>query len=154
MPMHWTLVIGNWPLSTRPRWRNDLLVTDKWISLVASRPQPEALDDVAALLQDPQRWLTNNPNRVRAVLGTLGRSNPVAFHRRDGAGYRFYLEQVVQLDAINPQVSARLLTALESWRRLDGERRGLIKAELSRLQERAESPDLKDVAGRLLATQH
>lgn len=136
------------------RWRNDLLVTDKWISLVASRPQPEALDDVAALLQDPQRWLPNNPNRVRAVLGTLGRSNPVAFHRRDGAGYRFYLEQVVQLDAINPQVSARLLTALESWRRLDGERRGLIKAELSRLQERAESPDLKDVAGRLLATQH
>ncbi|MBD8526851.1 aminopeptidase N [Pseudomarimonas arenosa] len=133
------------------RWHNDLLVTDKWIGLVATRPQPEALDDIAALLRDPQRWLPNNPNRVRAVLGTLGRSNPVAFHRRDGAGYRLYLEQVVQLDAINPQVSARLLTALESWRRLDAERQGLIKSALTDLQSKAQSADLKDVVGRLLA---
>ena len=133
------------------QWRDDLLVSDKWIALVASRPQPEALDDIQALLRDPHRWLPNNPNRVRAVLGTLGRSNPVAFHRRDGAGYRLYLAQVLALDAINPQVSARLLTALESWRRLDDERKALIEPALREVQQKAKSADLLDVAERLLA---
>src|SRR3546814_4647564 len=51
------------------RYREDALVTDKWITLVASRPQPEAIDDVRDLLASPW-WLPTNPNRVRAVLGS------------------------------------------------------------------------------------
>jgi aminopeptidase N len=135
----------------RAEWREDLLVTDKWIGLVASRPQPETLDDVRALIADPSVWLPANPNRVRAVLGAFGRSSPVAHHRRDGAGYALYAEQVVALDAINPQIAARLLTAWEQWRRLDATRTGLIEAQLRQVQAQARSPDLIDVAGRLLA---
>jgi aminopeptidase N len=135
----------------RAEWRDDLLVTDKWIGLVASRPQPEALDDVRGLIADPSVWLPANPNRVRAVLGGFGRSNPVAHHRRDGAGYALYAEQVVALDAVNPQIAARLLTAWEQWRRLDATRRALIEAQLRRVQAQATSPDLIDVAQRLLA---
>lgn len=134
----------------RSEWAEDLLVTDKWIGLVVTRPQPEALDDVRDLLADRELWQPTNPNRVRAVLGGLGRNNPVAMHRKDGAGYALYAEQVVAADAINPQVSARLATALEQWRRLDPVRRPLAEACLKQIREGARSRDLLDVTGRLL----
>ena len=38
--------------------------------------------------------------------------NLLGFHRRDGAGYRLLADKVLELDRINPQVAARLLTAL------------------------------------------
>ena len=60
----------------------DPLVTDKWIALLATRPDPEALDDVQALMATPW-WKPANPNRVRAVLGNFQRGNPRAFHRAD-----------------------------------------------------------------------
>jgi aminopeptidase N len=77
----------------------------------------DALDTVRALLADAAFTL-RNPNRVRAVLGTFARQNRTAFHRADGAGYAFWAEQVRALDAINPQVAARLARAMDRWRKL------------------------------------
>ena len=128
----------------------DLLATDKWIALVATRPSPQALADVEALLASPW-WLPTNPNRVRALLGSFARSNPAAFHRRDGAGYRRLADEAVVLDAINPQVAARLLGAFETGARLQGERRGLVQATLRSLVGRLQSRDGKDLLERLLA---
>jgi aminopeptidase N len=130
--------------------RADLLLTDKWIGLVASRPAQDALEDIEALLAS-EWWLPTNPNRVRAVLGTLARGNPVAFHRADGGGYRLVAEQVAALDAINPQVAARLLGAFENAARLVGARRGLAHAALRELDGRLASRDGRDLLQRLLA---
>jgi aminopeptidase N len=134
----------------RERHRDDLLLTDKWIGLVASRPHGDAIADVEALLAGPW-WLPANPNRVRAVLGTFARSNPVAFHRADGAGYRLVAQQVAVLDAINPQVAARLLGAFENAARLVGPRRALARGALLGLDGRLASPDGRDLLQRLLA---
>jgi aminopeptidase N len=133
----------------RARWRDDPLVTDKWLAALLTRPQPEAVDDLLAVLGDDV-WQPRNPNRVRAVLGSFGRSNPIAFHRRDGAGYRAFCAQLPGIDALNPQVCARQLTALEPWRRLDPERRAQIEPLLRGLQQQLTSRDAQDVAGRLL----
>lgn len=127
----------------------DPLVTDKWIALLATRPDPETLDDVQALMATPW-WKPANPNRVRALLGSFARSNPLGFHRRDGAGYRFVAEQVAALDALNPQVAARLLGGFESWRRWAAPRRELAREALASLQDRLASPDGRDLLQRLL----
>lgn len=92
---------------------DNVLVTDKWIALVATRPHASALDDVLDLMRGPF-WVPSNPNRVRALVGSFARSNPTAFHREDGAGYRFVAERIADIDAINPQVAARSLAAFES----------------------------------------
>jgi aminopeptidase N len=134
----------------REKHRDDPLVTDKWISLVASRPHHETGDAVAALLASPW-WKPGNPNRVRAVLGAFARSNPLGFHRRDGAGYRLVAGQVAELDAINPQVAARLLGAFESWRRLAEPQRSLAREVLAGLEGRLVSPDSRDLLQRLSA---
>jgi aminopeptidase N len=134
----------------RTRWQDDPLVTDKWLAIVASRPQPEAVDDVQTLLDGPL-WQPKNPNRVRAVLGSFARNNPVAAHRRDGAGYALLFAEIARIDAINPQVAARLLTAFEPWKRLDAERRELIGKGLRRLQKETASRDSADLLQRMLA---
>jgi aminopeptidase N len=134
----------------RARYASDALVTDKWLGIVATRPQPDAVERVTALLRDPL-WTPRNPNRVRAVLGNFARGNVVAFHRRDGAGYGLLFGQIATLDALNPQVAARQLAALEYWRRLDPARQGLIEAGLRALAAPGLSRDCADVTARLLA---
>ena len=128
----------------------DLLLNDKWIAAVATRPQPAALDEVLDLLSSPH-WHPRNPNRVRALLGSFARSNPAAFHRADGAGYALLFAQLPKIDALNPQVAARLLGALEAWKRFDAGRRELIEAGLRALAAQGLSRDCGEMLERLLA---
>lgn len=129
---------------------DDLLLNDKWIAAVATRPQAAALDEVLDLLSSPH-WIPRNPNRVRALLGSFTRSNPAAFHRADGAGYALLFEQLPKIDTLNPQVAARLLGALEAWKRFDPDRRELIEAGLHGLRMPTLSRDCSEMLERLLA---
>ncbi len=129
---------------------DDPLVTDKWIGLVATRPQPEALEAVQGLMASPF-WRPANPNRVRALLGGFARSNPAAFHRGDGAGYRLVAEQVAVLDAINPQVAARLLGAFEGLPRWAPAFAGRARAALAPLRQGERSRDVAELLARLPA---
>ncbi|MCZ8115757.1 aminopeptidase N [Silanimonas sp.] len=124
------------------------LVTDKWLAVVATRPAAEALDDVEALVAGPC-WNPTNPNRVRAIVGSLARLNPAAFHRGDGAGYRFVAAQVQSMDAINPQVAARLLGAFEGLPRWTAPARAAALAALAPLRSATLSRDVAELLGRL-----
>ncbi len=129
---------------------SDLLLNDKWIAAIATRPQSGALDEVQDLLSSPH-WHPRNPNRVRALLGSFARSNPAALHRADGAGYALLFAQLPKIDALNPQVAARLLGALEAWQRFDPDRRALIDAGLRGLRGPNLSRDCGEMLERLLA---
>ena len=131
------------------RHRDDPLVTDKWLTVVATRPHADTVDRVRALLVSPW-WTPTNPNRVRAVLGSFSRMNPTAFHRADGAGYALLVGQLPTLDAINPQVAARLLAGFESWRRLSGAQHDQAALALESLRGKLTSPDCIDLLTRLL----
>ena len=87
-----------------------------------------------------------------ALLGAFALRNPRAFHRADGDGYRLVADAIVKLDAITPQVAARLATAFGAWRRHEPLRRALMHRELERLRTRERiSPDLADIIERSLA---
>jgi len=114
------------------RWKDDALVTDKWFSVQATAPLPDALVRVKALTEHAAfDW--KNPNRFRSVVGAFAMANPVRFHGADGAGYRFFADWLLRLDPVNPQTAARLAGAFESWRRYDSGRQALIRAELERI---------------------
>ncbi len=91
---------------------------DKWLSLQASIPEPATLARVKALTSHPA-FSMSNPNRVRALFGAFAMSNQTQLNRPDGAGYDLLADTVLALDPKNPQVAARLLTALKSWRVLE-----------------------------------
>ena len=114
------------------RWRDEPLVVNKWFSLQAGIEDAQAVERVHELLAHPAfSW--SNPNRVRAVLAVFATMNLPGFHRRDGAGYQLLADKVLQLDRLNPQVAARLLSALGRWRRFDADRQALMRTELERV---------------------
>ncbi|KQT88254.1 aminopeptidase N [Aurantimonas sp. Leaf443] len=129
------------------RFEDDELVMDKWFALQAASPREETLDRVKALTEHRQFSL-KNPNRVRALLGGLA-TNPIAFNRPDGAGYRFYADRLEALDKLNPQIAARLATAFRSWRTLEPRRQSAVEETLDALLAKAAlSIDLKDILER------
>jgi aminopeptidase N len=114
------------------RWRHDPLVIDKWLAMQASAPLPGTLERVEALTAHASfDW--KNPNKFRSLIGVLAAANPVAFHRHDGAGYRFLADWLIQLDAINPQTAARVVGAFETYRRYDTARQALMQLQLERI---------------------
>ena len=132
------LLRGNAPeampalLYFRQRYADNALALDKWFAVQAQVPGDAALDRVLALESDPAFTL-KNPNRVQALLGAFVRGNPSGFHRLDGAGYRFLAERLVMLDALNPQLAARLATAFNGWQRLEPQRRAAARAAIAEL---------------------
>ena len=117
------------------QWREEPLVVDQWFSLQATRPHPGALARVRELLRHSDFEL-RNPNKVRAVIGAFCGQNHVNFHDASGAGYEFLGEQAMQLDAINPQIAARLITPLTRWRKFDAERQQMMREQLRRIGDR------------------
>ena len=133
------------------RHRADPLVMDKWLMIQATAPGAATLDKVRALTGYPGFTMAN-PNRVRALIGTFGSANQTAFNRADGAGYDFFARAVLEIEPRNPQLAARLATALRSWRSLEPVRQGKAREALLLISE-AEglSADLRDIVERTLA---
>ena len=111
------------------RWSAQKLVIDQWFSVQAACPRPGAL----------ARVRRSKPSRISTAAIRIGcarctaRSpdqNPVNFHARDGAGYRFLAGRVTRIDRANPQIAARLLAPLTRWRRYDAARRNAMRDAL------------------------
>ena len=132
------------------RYRDDPLIVDKWFTLQASIPEPATLDRVKALTTHPA-FSFGNPNRLRSLISAFAMANQKEFNRADGLGYDFVVETVLALDPKNPQVAARLLSALKSWRVLEPVRRGHAEAALRRVAATSPlSADVRDIVGRTL----
>ena len=112
--------------------------------------KPATLDRIKALTAHPA-FSFANPNRVRALIGWFTMANQTQFNRADGGGYGFLVDTVLALDPKNPQVAARLLSALKSWRVLEPSRRAFAQAALRRVTSTPTlSRDVSDIAGRAL----
>ncbi|TDQ59046.1 aminopeptidase N [Mesocricetibacter intestinalis] len=116
------------------KWRHDGLVMDKWFSLQATRPDDNVLLLVQQLMEHPS-FNFNNPNRVRALIGSFAAQNPKAFHAINGAGYRFLTDMLIRLNHSNPQVASRLIEPLIRFSRYDSQRQTLMRRALERLNE-------------------
>jgi aminopeptidase N len=101
-------------------WQHEPLLMYKWYQLQAtamSLPgETPIVVRVRRLLVHPGFSLAN-PNNVFALIRSFCMSNEAEFHRRDGAGYELWAEQVIALDRINPTVAARIARALDRWRK-------------------------------------
>ncbi|NCP40745.1 MAG: aminopeptidase N, partial [Rhodoferax sp.] len=134
-------------------FKSEELVLDKWFALQAGCIDQggQVLPAVRALMKHPDFNL-KNPNRARSVIFSYCSANPGAFHRADAAGYVFWADQVLALDAINPQVAARLARALDRWKKLAEPYRNAAQEALKRVAAKADlSNDVREVVSRALA---
>jgi aminopeptidase N len=133
------------------RWQHEPLVMDKWFMLQATSQLPNALAEVKALVKHPA-FTMKNPNKVRSLIGAFCHANPVRFHAIDGSGYTFLTAQVERLNAINPQIAARLVGAFTRWRRYDAQRQALMQTQLERILQIPDlSPDVYEITAKSLA---
>ena len=114
------------------QWQNDANVMDKWFGVQAASCLPDTLNHVRSLF-DHAKFDIRNPNKVRALIGTFAMRNPLAFHATDGSGYAFITDQVLILDAMNPQVASRMVRALINWKRIEPVRGALMRTQLQRI---------------------
>lgn len=116
------------------RWRDDALVMDKWFMIQACVPGAATVARVRELMEHPAFSLTN-PNKVRSLLGAFSTMNPTGFHANSGEGYRLHADQVIRLNALNPQVASRMAGAFNGWTRYDERRQELMRGELNRISD-------------------
>jgi aminopeptidase N len=133
-------------------FQHEALVIDKWFALQAGAPDRagDVLPRVRQLMKHADFSL-RNPNRARSLIFSYCSANPAAFHRADAAGYVYWSEQVLALDAINPQVAARLARAMDRWSRLAEPYRSAAKVAIERVAAKADlSNDVREVISRAL----
>ena len=157
------LVDGQSPLAApalerfHAMFAGDDLVSDKWFNLQARAAEPLTagpgivLQRVKALMQHPDFSL-KNPNRARSLVAGYCRENPAAFHRTDAAGYVFWADRVLELDAINPQLAARLARTMDRWSVLAEPWRSAARQAVSRVAASTRlSEDVREIVTKALA---
>ncbi len=107
------------------------------------------IERVRFLMEHPAFSL-KNPNKVRALIGAFAQ-NRVNFHRLDGQGYKLLADVVIELNRLNPEIAARIITPLTRWQRFDEARQVLMKAELERIRGEKLSPNVYEMVERALA---
>ncbi len=135
------------------RFEKEPLVIDKWFALQATQrgsAQRPVIKIVRKLMAHPAFNL-KNPNRARSLIFSFCAANPAQFHAEDGSGYAFWADQVIALDAINPQVAARLARSLELWRRFTPTLRDGMRTALEKVASQVKSRDVREIVEKALA---
>lgn len=132
------------------RWRDNALVLDKWFALQAGTDRDDTVFHLKTCVQDPS-FNIKNPNRAYSVFAVFGQHNFAQFHRADGEGYRFIRDAVIALDAINPQVAARVVKPLIQYRKIEGERASMMRDALQYIvHTRGISKDVYEIVSKSL----
>jgi aminopeptidase N len=139
------------------QFRDEPLAMDRWLMMQATR---HGLEGEAPVLEDVSRlrlhpcFSLRNPNKVRALISSFCNLNLAEFHEPSGKAYAWFEAQFLSLDAINPQVAARLARAMDRWSTLIEPMRSLAQASLKRLvAHQGLSPDSAEIIKRSLACQ-
>ena len=131
-------------------FKNEALVVDKWFAMQAAAPTTD-VQAVRQLMTHPAFTL-KNPNRARSLIFNFTNANPSQFHAQDGSGYAFWAEQVIALDALNPQVAARLARSMDRWRRYVPSLQSHMRTALEQVAGQASlSNDVMEVVSKALA---
>jgi len=131
-------------------FQGEALVVDKWFMMQGMAPTT----DVAAVreLMKHPAFTLRNPNRARSLIFAFCNGNAVQFHAPDGSGYAFWAEQVIALDALNPQVASRLARAMDRWRRYSPALQEHMKKALQQVAGQGKlSNDVREVVSKALA---
>ena len=114
------------------QWKEDRLVMDKWFGLQVGQSKPDTIAGTVDRLTKHADFNWKNPNRFRAVFGMLA-VHHAGFHHASGSGYKLLADWLIKLDPLNPQTTARMCSAFQTWKRYDADRQALIAAQLDRI---------------------
>ena len=131
------------------KYKENTLVMNKYIAILASSKRVGLLERVVAL-QKSEIYDEKVPNLVRALFGTF-MANSKYFHAKDGSGYKFMAEKLLEIDAINAQISSRLAGGFKLYERMNEQNRVVMKSELMRvLEQEGISKNLYEIVAKIV----
>ena len=116
------------------------------------RPRPHPADAAAtaeALTEHPDfDWSTRTAS---ARCWARWPATPPGFHHPSGRAYELLADWLIRLDRSNPQTTARMAGAFETWRRYDADRQQMMLAALERIRDtQGLSRDTTEMVTRIL----
>ena len=119
------------------KFSHEDLVIDAWFVAQAT-PDSTGVSQIASLMERTDYdW--NTPNRVRTTLSALA-AKPVQLWTAEGLD--LYLSSVVRLDGSNPQLAARLLSALARWNTLTADKKAMVQEKLAAVTSQVSSKNV------------
>ena len=113
------------------KYKDNTLVMNKYFALLSSSLKEDILHRVKALQNDAV-YDEKVPNLVRSLVGTFAR-NHKHFHAKDGEGYKFVADKILEIDKINPQMASGLCSSFKIYDKMNEENKKLMKRELMRV---------------------
>ena len=113
------------------KYSNQTLVMNKYFSLLSASHREGVLDRVIALQNDAV-YDEKVPNLVRSLIGVFAR-NYKYFHAKDGHGYSFVADKIIEIDNINAQMASGLCGAFKIYDKMNSINKKLMKKELERI---------------------
>lgn len=113
------------------KYKNDTLVMNKYLALFASSSKDGVLQRVIEL-QNDEVYDKKVPNLVRSLIGVFAR-NYKYFHSKDGEGYKFIADKIIEIDKINAQMASGLCSAFRIYEKMNETNKNLMKIELERI---------------------
>jgi len=113
------------------KYKNESLVITQYLSILASSQREGLLQRVIELQKD-KVYDIKVPNIVRALIGAFIANNQY-FHAKDGSGYQFLSEKLIEIDPINAQLSARLASSFNLYKKMNPINQELIRVELEKI---------------------
>jgi aminopeptidase N len=133
----------------RNQWHHDPLVLNKWFMVTALAKGESAFDKVKERFASTD-FDKNNPNNIYALLFYFAQHNLLRFHDLERGPYQWLAEQIIDIDSRNPQVSSRLATCFNNWKRMAPEFRKGMQEALTHLQKAKLSNNLYEIVSRAL----
>jgi aminopeptidase N len=113
------------------RYKKDTLVMNKYFAILAASSREGTLDRVMAL-QNDEVYDEKVPNLVRSLIGVFAR-NYKHFHSKDGYGYKFVAQKILDIDKINAQMASALCGAFKIYEKMNKTNKELMRVELERI---------------------
>lgn len=129
--------------SFKNKWKDEDLVIQKWIAVQATKPDI-SIEEMKQL-ETSEIYNKKIPNHIRALCRSFLRGNPRAFNAKDGSGYKYMADTIIDVDKYNPNIAAGLAKALRHMRNLDSDRAGKLKEQLERLIKENLSKDTFEI---------
>lgn len=127
---------------THERWQEAPKLLDRWLRAQSGGRRRDTVERVRALRDGPL-YDRHDRGRVMGLWFPFATRNRSVFHDPSGAGYRLFVDEVIELMPINAGVVIRLVGDLLQYRRFDDHRRELLRTELERM---ADAPGMPDFA--------
>ena len=113
------------------RYKNETLVMNKYFSILSASTREGTLNRVIEL-QNDEVYDEKVPNLVRSVIGVFAR-NYKYFHAKDGSGYKFVADKIIEIDKINAQMASGLAGAFKIYAKMNALNKNRMKVELERV---------------------